>query len=494
MKGFLKIILCFSLLTFSATLKLLAEEVNLLITSDLHGWLSSSYLYPNRKPKGLLHLEPHIVALRKKHPDLLLVDGGDTMQGSPYVTFANRFTPQNNLFFNKLRDLGYNAIVVGNHDLEENPTFEQYYGPGDLFVSANLYRRGVNQFQPYKIIHKQGLKIAILGLTTAGLPIWLPPEKLAGLEAKDMITQGQYWVTKIRAEEKPNLLIALVHSGTNPRRGEVAAKSRGITPPNQAYKLLKEIKGIDFAVSGHDHRRIPYKSGQVSFIGATPFVSAGHHAKALLHVTLLRNKGKKWVPKDAIWFKALENEEIASDYKKSISPEYIKWIHQPLPFHLISTDKKRLAECLNQALSLATKRQDLDGTLLPAIRIKSFVGHQGKRLTRHAISEFLSYDNSYFAVTLNRRQLQLASRPNLGRKAQKYNQKFYLNLKEKLDYKQPGFFLKSKDFTSKYRVLVGGYHLSGGGGVAGKLFFPDFLEAKKKGDSLYGMLGLKYNF
>ncbi|MDX2470872.1 MAG: metallophosphoesterase [SAR324 cluster bacterium] len=497
MKRFVIIFFCFPFLSFSASPKLLAEEVNLLITSDLHGWLSSSYLYPNRKPKGLLHLEPHILALRQKYPDLLLLDGGDTMQGSALVTYANRFTPKTNPFFNKLTKLGYDAIAVGNHDIEENPTFEKFYGTGDLFLSANLYRDGKNAFKPYKIIYKQGLKIAILGLTTAGLPLWLPPEKRQGLKAKDMVSQAKLWVAQIRTLEKPDLLIALLHSGTNPFRGQVAAKSKGITPPNQAYKLLQVTKGIDFAVSGHDHRRIPYKNGPVSFIGSTPFVSAGHHATGLLHVTLFK-ENNHWKPKKATWFDPVTSTKINSKYQKSLSFGYKQWINQPLPFLLISKDKKLLAECLNQTLSLATKPKNLDGTLLPQVNIKSFSGFQKKRLTRQAFREFLGYDNSYFAIILSRRQLQLASQTSLSKQPRGYNQKLYLKLEKNVAWAksntlqsnvfQSQIFLQAEDFAPKYKVLVGGYHLSGGGGVSGRLFFPDFKAAKKIGTSLQSAL------
>jgi 2',3'-cyclic-nucleotide 2'-phosphodiesterase (5'-nucleotidase family) len=63
-------------------------------TSDLHGSLSSTRLLPRKQSRGLLHLVIPLKNLRKKHPELILLDAGDTIQGDPSSFYFSHVAPE----------------------------------------------------------------------------------------------------------------------------------------------------------------------------------------------------------------------------------------------------------------------------------------------------------------------------------------------------------------------------------------------------------------
>ena len=83
--------------------------------------------------------------------------------------------------------------------------------------------------QPYAIIHRNGIKIAVLGLTTPGIPKWLPKHLWEGMEFRDMIETARLWVSRIQTEEQPDLLIGLFHAGFDYEYGG----EKATTPRNE---------------------------------------------------------------------------------------------------------------------------------------------------------------------------------------------------------------------------------------------------------------------
>ena len=145
-----------------------SKQIRLIVTSDLHGWMSTALMYPNRKKKGLLHLAKGIKKARAENPDLILLDAGDLLQGSPLVSYIHKTQKSpavEDPFFRLFQSLEYHAVVVGNHDLGINPLFEREYLPNSKFswLAANVYRNKNLVFKPFLTLDCNGLKIAILG-------------------------------------------------------------------------------------------------------------------------------------------------------------------------------------------------------------------------------------------------------------------------------------------------------------------------------------------
>ena len=459
-------------LFFFGEAPLRAVELNILFTSDQHGWLSSKLYSPKLKGYGLLHLEKEILRWKKKDKELLLLDGGDSMQGSPLVHYAHRFTPKQNPFLEKLEELGYDAIALGNHDLEENPYFERYDRRPNFWLAANAYRLGKNAFQPYRILQRKGLKIAILGLTTTGSHLWLPPTRLQGLQIKDLVTEGQRWVKLLKEKERPDLIILLLHSGLNPTRDDRASKLMSLPPANQSHHLLKELQGVTLALTGHDHRRNPYRPGPLTYVGSTAVAAGESRGKGLMHIRLeLKQNQGSWQLQSARaeHIPPSQDPQILKTYQDLLPAGYEPWLNQGLPFQVISKDKEQLALCLNQSLANSIDQEGLDGSLLPIIEIKR--NAKGRQITRRMLQDWIRYDNDWELVELTLRQIHLLwARSPQKQKKQRYNQRLYASWKNPPPTAQAGLWWPSiNDFRETRRVALSSYHAQGGGGLAGKI-------------------------
>lgn len=94
---------------------------DIVVTSDLHGAIRPVN-YSTNKPvsTGLAMLASRIRALREQSPELLLIDNGDLIQGSPLAALAAASAASQGEFRHPcilaLNELAYDAAVIGNHE------------------------------------------------------------------------------------------------------------------------------------------------------------------------------------------------------------------------------------------------------------------------------------------------------------------------------------------------------------------------------------------
>jgi 2',3'-cyclic-nucleotide 2'-phosphodiesterase/3'-nucleotidase len=237
--------------------------LNVVETSDLHGALFP-YDFKTDKPKdtSLSNVVTLVKELRAaKGEQLLLLDGGDNLQGQPLIYYYNFVaTKSPSILSQTFNALGYDAIGLGNHDVEtghevyDKVNKELKAGPEkDGFISANLVNEkdGKPYFTPYRIVNKGGVKIAILGLTEPAFVKNFPKILYSGIKVVDMVESAKYWVPIIQSKEKPDLLIGLFHAGVDYSYGGQKAD----TPSNEnaAQLVPMAVPGFDAVFVGHDH-------------------------------------------------------------------------------------------------------------------------------------------------------------------------------------------------------------------------------------------------
>jgi 2',3'-cyclic-nucleotide 2'-phosphodiesterase/3'-nucleotidase len=238
-------------------------RVTILSTTDLHGNILPLDYYTNKPDnRGLAKVATVVKQIRKEDPNLILIDSGDTIQGTPLAYYHNKKNnaPRDPMML-AMNALGYDALAVGNHEYNFgldvlNKARREAKFP---WLSANTYKSGTNEtyFPPYIVKEANGVRVGILGLTTAGVPVWENKPNYAGLEFRAPIDEAKKWVKALREKEKADVVIIAMHMGLEEdlRTGE---KSPGqVAHENEALTIAREVAGVDAIFMGHTHREIP---------------------------------------------------------------------------------------------------------------------------------------------------------------------------------------------------------------------------------------------
>jgi 2',3'-cyclic-nucleotide 2'-phosphodiesterase/3'-nucleotidase len=238
--------------------------ITILSTTDLHGNILPVDYYTNKPDaRGLAKAATIIRAARKENPrGTLLLDAGDTIQGTPLEYVHNKMNnaPPDPMMLS-MNALAFDAMAVGNHEYNFglNVLGKARREARFPWLSANTYKAGTNEtaYQPYIVNELNGVRVGVLGLTTAGIPSWENRENYAGLEFRDPTAEARKWVEILRTKERADLVVVAMHMGLEEdvRTGEVTP---GQAPhENEAVAIAQRVQGIDLILMGHTHREVP---------------------------------------------------------------------------------------------------------------------------------------------------------------------------------------------------------------------------------------------
>lgn len=228
-------------------------------TTDVHGSLFPyDFIEAQEVDASLAQIYSYVKEERAKtDQSVILLDNGDILQGQPITNYYNyeRSTLDGHIVADVMNYMGYDAGAVGNHDIEPGrPVYDAVADQFDFpWLAANAVYRSTGEpyFEPYAVMERDGIKIAVLGLITPGIPNWLPESVWPHLEFRDMIETAREWVPIIQERENPDLLIGLFHSGYDYTYGGVDEN----TPENENASQLvaRQVSGFDILFIGHDH-------------------------------------------------------------------------------------------------------------------------------------------------------------------------------------------------------------------------------------------------
>lgn len=229
--------------------------LRLLQTSDVHGNFYP-YNFITRKPaKGsLARVASAVNDVKSQAGDdaVITVDNGDILQGQPTVYYYNYVdTVSPHIAARMLDFIGYDAGTIGNHDVETGrKVMDRWAGECRMPVlGANVINTATGQphFRPYTVVERKGVKVAILGMITPGIPAWLPETLWKGLRFDDMEETARKWVPIIMEREHPDVLVGLFHSGQS---GNILVSYK----ENASLEVAQRVPGFDVVLMGHDHR------------------------------------------------------------------------------------------------------------------------------------------------------------------------------------------------------------------------------------------------
>jgi 2',3'-cyclic-nucleotide 2'-phosphodiesterase/3'-nucleotidase len=260
--------------------------VTVLETSDLHvSLLPWDYARGAAGNWGLARVATRIRAIRAETPNVLLLDGGDTIQGAPAGWLeARRPSGGTHPMAAAMNALRYDAMAVGNHEFNFGLAHLRRVEAESRFpwLSANtrLAPGGGPAFPEYVVTTIGGLRIGVLGLTTPNIPGWEPEANRPGLAWEDPVATAKRLVPVLRGAERCDAVVALFHSGleADPETGE----PNGTAHENRVVALAKEVPGIDLILTGHTHRKLP-----LTRVNGVPVIQPGRWGEALARVDLV---------------------------------------------------------------------------------------------------------------------------------------------------------------------------------------------------------------
>lgn len=253
--------------------------IHLFTTNDVHGtYFDSTYVSERTRP-SLMAVSHYVDSVRAAsgEENVIFIDAGDCLQGDNAAYYYNYVdTVSRHLYARIAEYMGYDAIVAGNHDIETgHNVYDRIMREMNVpFLAANAVRtdNGRPYFQDYVIVRRHGLKIAILGFTNPGIPGWLSEELWSGMEFRSLLPYVQEYVDKVISEERPDVVVAAVHSGTGNGDGSMLE--------SQGLDLFRTLRGVDFLVCSHDHR--PYVAQNDSIC----LINSGSHCRNIGHGTV----------------------------------------------------------------------------------------------------------------------------------------------------------------------------------------------------------------
>ena len=298
------------------------RTLHIVTTGDVHGsWFDEPYVEGGSVKTSLMSVSAWVDSLRQAvgQKNVLLLDAGDCLQGDNATYYFNYVdTTDEHLFPQLVSYMKYDAVTVGNHDIEtghpvSDKITRQLADHGIPFLGGNAIdvQTGEPYFPVYKIFRRGGMKVAVLGFTNPNMRAWLAEPVWSGIEFVSLIPCVQQWVDIVREKEKPDAVVVLVHSGTGSGDGSVLE--------SQGLDLLQTLQGVDVLVTSHDHR--PYveeKDGVWLINGGARAGYVGHAV-----ITTSRREGRK-VKKVHGAYVRMDKDKVNEEMKEQFRPAFGK--------------------------------------------------------------------------------------------------------------------------------------------------------------------------
>ncbi|MFD8807770.1 bifunctional metallophosphatase/5'-nucleotidase [Streptomyces sp. NPDC059597] len=330
-------------------------------TTDLHGHVfnwdyfkNAEYADPAGNALGLSRISTLVNRVReeKGRHNTLLIDAGDTIQGTPLTYYYAKVDPITakggpvHPMALAMNAIGYDAAALGNHEfnygIETLRKFESQLRFPLLGANAVDAKTLKPAFRPYvmkefRVPGAPPVKVAVLGLTNPGIAIWDKAYVQGKLAFEGLEEQAAKWVPKLRSMGA-DVVIVSAHSGTS------GTSSYGDQVPyveNAAANVARLVPGIDAILVGHAHLEIPElrvvneKSGKTVVL-SEPLCFA--ERLTLFDVELVLRRGKWEV--ESVGASLRDSRTVADD------PKITK---------LLTAEHEKVVAYVNQVVGRATE-------------------------------------------------------------------------------------------------------------------------------------------
>jgi len=260
--------------------------LRVLTTSDLHGQLEARVWdwSQGRPVGGVAAMKPWLDSLaRDCGCTSVRLDAGDEMEGTaPSNATCGRAT------VDALNNLGMDAAAIGNHEFDWSvdtlrARMSEAHYP---FLSANI-TMGTGRpdwATPWKLVTKNGIKIAVIGLTTTETPTSTAPRNIQGLVFGDGAQAIKRYLPEARAAA--DYVIVVAHAGA------ICDSTGGGNPATCHGEILDVARqldsgSVDLIVAGHTHVRVN------TVVHGIPIVEAQSSGRSIGVVDFVRVSGRR---------------------------------------------------------------------------------------------------------------------------------------------------------------------------------------------------------
>ncbi len=337
------------------------KTVNITVmgTSDLHGYIENWDYFTNAEYTdaasndiGLAKISSLVNSVREDRgaESTLLIDNGDTIQGSPLTDYFANVEPVTETgeihpMAAAMNAMNYDAVTLGNHEfnygLDLLGTFEEQINFPLLGANVVDWETGENAFTPYvirtvKLKGQKPIQVGILGLTTPGSAIWDKNNVEGELRFLDMVEQAEKYVPEMKAAGA-DVVVVSSHSGPS----GTSSYGGGVPIENASTLIAEQVPGIDAILAGHEHQEIPER-----------FVTNRETGEQVL-LTEPKNWGQRLSVMDFELTKVRGQWDVVSANSELLNANTVP--ADPLISELVADQHQRTIDYVNTAIGTATE-------------------------------------------------------------------------------------------------------------------------------------------
>ncbi len=467
--------------------------MRILFTSDTHGHLFPvNYAKNCPEDSGLFCIASQV----KKDDNTLIIDGGDSLQGTPLMTYylEHKDDYNYNPMAEGFNELGLDYYTFGNHDFNfgYDAIVDYVNYMNAKLVCANVIDKGGKLDIKKHVIHTMadGTKVGITGAVTGYVNVWEQPANLELLQVLEPmeVLKEEYEALK----DQCDITICVYHGGFE--EDLATGKLLSDTSENQACKMAREM-GFDILLTGHQH--MPVEGVEIAgTYGVQPPSNAIKFCELQVEK---KNEGISISSKLVDTNPCDERLQFIIDehnFMDDLTDDVEVWLDQPIgslekeiaPESKIDAAVKgsKVAAIFNQVqldftgadfscTSLANDPLGLkkDITVRDVLSIYQFANTvEVKQVTKAVIKEALERCAEYFELDTETNEIKI-SKAFLEPKVEHYNYDFYAGLEYAFDITRPVgdrvVTLKKLDGTElsdskTYTLSTSNYRATGTGG------------------------------
>ncbi len=286
-------------------------KITILGTTDLHANIYN-WSYEDGKETedfGMAKVYSVVEKVRGENPNTLLIDNGDTIQGTILSDDLYNFNLElKHPVIDTMNFMGYDAMTLGNHEfnfgLEMVEKIQKEAKFPILAANANYKKDNSYLAKPYIIKEVAGVKVGILGITNPNIPRWDGP-KVTELKFASPVESAEKHIKEMK-EEGVDVIILSTHMGYTSEYGG-----------DGADEVIAKFPEVAAVLTGHAHATEKQKVGN-TLVGA-----ARNEGRQVVRFDIeLTKKDGKWEVIDSTVDIIDVKEYKASEELKEYAKEY----------------------------------------------------------------------------------------------------------------------------------------------------------------------------